>query len=55
MILCTHLLGDVERVCETVVILITAKIVEQGSVAALRTRRHDRYRLHIQGEIDGVP
>ena len=52
MILCTHLLGDVERVCETVVILNKGQIVKQGSVAELRTRRQDRYRLRIQGEIE---
>jgi ABC-2 type transport system ATP-binding protein len=51
MILCTHLLGDVERVCETVVILNNGQIVKQGSVAELRTRRQDRYRLRLQGEI----
>src|SRR5947208_3022506 len=32
LILSTHLLGDVERVCETVVILNGGQIVKQGSV-----------------------
>jgi ABC-2 type transport system ATP-binding protein len=50
MILSTHLLGDVERVCDTVVILNQGRILQQGKVAALRTRRQDRYRLQIQGE-----
>jgi ABC-2 type transport system ATP-binding protein len=45
----THLLGDVERVCETVVILHQGQVLRQGQVAELRTRRHDRYRLQIQG------
>jgi ABC-2 type transport system ATP-binding protein len=49
-IFCTHLLGDVERVCETVVILDRGRVLRQGSVAQLCTRRHDRYRLQIQGE-----
>jgi ABC-2 type transport system ATP-binding protein len=49
-ILSTHLLGDVERVCEMVVILHEGRIVKQGSVADLRTRRQDRYRLQVQGE-----
>jgi ABC-2 type transport system ATP-binding protein len=49
-ILSTHLLGDVERVCETVVILHQGQIVKQGSVGELRTRRQDRYRLQVQGE-----
>lgn len=51
VLLCTHLLGDVERVCETVVILNKGQVVKQGSVAELRTRRQDRYCLRIQGEI----
>jgi ABC-2 type transport system ATP-binding protein len=49
-ILCTHLLGDVERVCETVVILNEGRILRQGGVDELRMRRHDRYRLQIQGD-----
>jgi ABC-2 type transport system ATP-binding protein len=49
-LLCTHLLGDVERVCETAVVLFQGRVLRQGSVAGLRTRRQDRYRLQIQGE-----
>jgi ABC-2 type transport system ATP-binding protein len=52
MILSTHLLGDVEKVCETVVILHHGKILVQGGVRELRMRRHDRYRLQIQGVLD---
>jgi ABC-2 type transport system ATP-binding protein len=48
-ILCTHLLGDVERVCETVLILNRGRILRQGAVAELLERRQDRYRLQIQG------
>src|SRR6266852_7493213 len=50
VLLCTHLLGDVERVCETVVILHRGKVVKLGQVAELRTRRQDRYRLQVQGD-----
>jgi ABC-2 type transport system ATP-binding protein len=49
-LLCTHLLGDVERVCETVLILDGGRVLRQGSVAELRTRRQDRYRLQVQGD-----
>jgi ABC-2 type transport system ATP-binding protein len=49
LILSTHLLGDVELVCETVVILHQGQVLRQGSVAELRARRQDRYRLQIQG------
>src|SRR5829696_9267976 len=38
LILSTHLLGDVERVCETVVILHHGRLLRQGSVEELRTR-----------------
>src|SRR5262249_48599913 len=50
VLLCTHLLGDVERVCDRVVILHHGQVLRQGSVAELRTTRQDRYRLQIQGD-----
>jgi ABC-2 type transport system ATP-binding protein len=50
LILSTHLLGDVERVCETVVILHGGQVLRHGQVGQLRARRHDRYRLQIQGD-----
>jgi ABC-2 type transport system ATP-binding protein len=50
ILLCTHLLGDVERVCETVMILHEGRVLRQGAVDDLRTRRQDRYRLQIQGD-----
>jgi ABC-2 type transport system ATP-binding protein len=46
----THLLGDVERVCDTVVILHHGQVLKHGGVAELRTTRQDRYRLQIQGD-----
>jgi len=50
LLLSTHLLGDAERVCETVVILFNGEVRGQGSVADLCARRHDRYKLQIQGD-----
>jgi ABC-2 type transport system ATP-binding protein len=50
LILSTHLLGDVEQVCEQVVILYDGKVRGQGSVRELCARRQDRYRLHLQGD-----
>jgi ABC-2 type transport system ATP-binding protein len=50
LILSTHLLGDVERVCETVVILHEGEVLKQGHVQELRTQRQDRYILQIQGD-----
>jgi len=49
-LLSTHLLGDVERVCDSVVILHQGQVLLQGSVSELRTRRQDRYRLQVQGD-----
>jgi ABC-2 type transport system ATP-binding protein len=49
-ILSTHLLGDVERVCDTVVILQAGRILRQGKTAELRADRLDRYRLQIDGD-----
>ncbi|HTK76290.1 MAG TPA: ABC transporter ATP-binding protein [Gemmataceae bacterium] len=50
LILSTHLLGDVEMVCEQVVILYRGKVRGQGSVRELCARRQDRYRLQLQGD-----
>jgi ABC-2 type transport system ATP-binding protein len=50
LLLSTHLLGDVERVCERVVILHEGQVLSQGGVHDLRARRHDRYRLQIQDD-----
>jgi ABC-2 type transport system ATP-binding protein len=53
MLLSTHLLGDIEKVCEGVVILHEGEVRCQGGVADLCRRRQDRYRLQIQGPQDG--
>ncbi len=50
LLLSTHLLGDVDRVCDTVVILHHGEVLRHGGVASLRTRRQDRYRLQIEGD-----
>src|SRR5437588_3277962 len=50
LILSTHLLGDVETTCNQVIILYAGKVRGQGGVRDLCARRHDRYRLHVQGD-----
>jgi ABC-2 type transport system ATP-binding protein len=50
LLLCTHLLGDVERVCESVLILHRGRLLRQGGVDELCASRHNHYRLQIQGE-----
>jgi ABC-2 type transport system ATP-binding protein len=52
ILLSTHLLGDIEKVCESVVILHEGKVRCQGKVSELCRRRHDRYRLQIQAPSD---
>ncbi len=53
LLLSTHLLGDIDRVCDRVVILNHGRVLCQGKVQDLCRRRHDRYRLQIQGEAHG--
>src|SRR5262249_57440043 len=50
LLLSTHLLGDVEQVCEQVVILFNGEVRGQGTVAELCARRQDRYKLQIPGD-----
>jgi ABC-2 type transport system ATP-binding protein len=52
LIVSTHLLADVEAVCEQVVILMSGEVRGQGSVAELCARRHDRFALRVQGEVE---
>jgi ABC-2 type transport system ATP-binding protein len=52
ILLSTHLLGDVERVCDRVVILHQGRVLSQGSVRELCRRRQDRFRLQLQGPAD---
>src|SRR5947209_19584508 len=50
LILSTHLLGDVEQVCEQVVILFGGQVRGQGGGGDLCVRQQDRDRLLIQGD-----
>ena len=53
ILLSTHLLGDIDKVCDIVVILHQGRILCQGPVQQLCQSRHDRYHLQIQGEPNG--
>ena len=53
VILSTHLLADVEAVCEQVVILAGGRVRRQGLVSELCARRQDRYRVRVQGDPAG--
>src|SRR5262249_7362399 len=50
LLLSPHLLRDVERGCQTRVILHEGLVLKQGAVSELCTRRQDRYRLQVQGD-----
>ena len=50
VILSTHLLADVEAVCQRVVILAGGRVRGEGTVSELCARRLDRYRLRVQGD-----
>ncbi len=53
VILCTHLLGDVERLCQHVVVLNRGTVLLSGAMAELRARASNRYELSWIGEGDG--
>jgi len=50
ILLSTHLLADVEAVCERVVIIAGGRIRSIGTVDELCSRRVNRVRLRVQGE-----
>lgn len=50
ILLSTHLLGDVERVCDSVVILHQGRVLRTGGVRELCMQRQDHYRLQILGD-----
>ena len=51
-LLCTHVLADVERTCETTVILHKGKVLCQERTEALRGHRNDNYRIRVEGDIE---
>ncbi len=53
ILLSTHLLGDVAKVCQAVLILHHGQVLCSGPVSTLCRRRQDRYRLHVQGDPHG--
>ena len=50
IILSTHLLADVQSVCERVVIMAGGLVRGQGTVEELCARRNDRFKIRIQGD-----
>ncbi|HEY1189949.1 MAG TPA: ABC transporter ATP-binding protein [Gemmata sp.] len=51
VLISTHLLADVEAVCERVVIIAGGRVRKEGTVADLRDPRRNRFRVRVQGEL----
>ena len=49
VILCTHLLGDVERLCRQIVVLDRGTVVRSGTMEELRAATGNRYELGWEG------
>ena len=50
VILCTHLLGDIERLCQQIVVLDHGTVVRSGTIDAIRATVGNRFQLGWQGE-----
>ena len=53
LILCSHLLRDVERTCETVIVMNQGGIATSGSVAELTGPRRQVYDVRLKGDVAG--
>lgn len=54
IILCTHLLGDVERLCRQVVVLDRGTVVRSGSIDSLRSASSNRFELGWEGSDEAL-
>jgi ABC-2 type transport system ATP-binding protein len=53
LILCSHLLRDVEQVCENVIVFNQGKVAARGPIAALTGPRRSVYDVRIKGDVAG--
>ncbi len=51
LILSSHLLGDIERVCQSAVILDRGSVVQMGRIEEFRQVRAKRFRLRCSGDV----
>jgi ABC-2 type transport system ATP-binding protein len=51
VILSSHLLEDVDRICDSLLILKDGKVVAHGRTADLRLELRERYRLKLRGDV----
>ena len=55
LILCSHLLRDVERVCERVIVFNQGKVAARGPIAELTGPRRAVFDLRVKGDAIGAP
>jgi ABC-type multidrug transport system ATPase subunit len=55
VLLCTHLLEDVERICDRIAVLISGRTVTEGSFREVLGQGARRYRLRLGGAVPEVP
>ncbi len=53
VILCTHLLGDVERLCQQIVVLDRGTVVRAGTMDSMRAQISGRWELSWSGSNEG--
>ena len=53
LILCSHLLRDVEQVCENVIVFNQGKVAARGPIAALTGTRRSVYDVRLKGDAAG--
>jgi ABC-2 type transport system ATP-binding protein len=54
VVLSTHILGDVQQVCDTVGVIDRGRLRYQGSVSELLARTASAYTLHVRTPVDGL-
>ena len=52
ILLSSHLLGDVERVCDSVVILDRGRVLAHGEVSELTSSHPNSYRIQVAGSVE---
>jgi ABC-2 type transport system ATP-binding protein len=50
LVLCSHLLRDVERTCERVIVLNQGQVATEGSIADLTGRKRDIFDVRVKGD-----